>query len=323
MPRIIVTGASGVLGSAVYSAFTSTSSSQKEQENGNEKYTVLGLSYSTPVPGLTPLDLLDPPAVEKLWEEFKPDWVVHCAAERRPDVAERDPERAERLNAGVPGHLASLASKHSHKLIYISTDYVFPGTTPPYSPSSPPHPLNLYGRTKLLGELALAPYTGVATSVRVPVLYGPVKKPSDSAVNVLEEIVRDQSGKKYKMDDWQVRYPTNVLDVAGFLVRLVELAKPLPQIVHYTAPHTFTKYTLCLAFGTLLSLPTAHIIPDVPDPSAPVPAGGAQRPRDCRLSMRETDALFGLAEDEGEGGSWQGQEVVKWFEGWFAREEGA
>ncbi|KZT60889.1 NAD dependent epimerase/dehydratase [Calocera cornea HHB12733] len=314
MTRIIVTGASGVLGSAVFSAFTAPPS----------QYTVLGLSHTSSAPGLTPLDLLDKAAVERAWKDFAPDWVVHCAAERRPDVAERDPAGAERLNAGVPAHLAALASQLHHRLISISTDYVFPGTHPPYTPSSEPRPLNLYGRTKHLAEQALAPYPGIASAVRVPVLYGPVKTPSDSAINVLEEVVRDQSGRVYGMDDWQVRYPTNVLDVAAFLVRLVELQKPLPPIIHFTAPAAYSKYTLSLAFGRLLSLPTAHIRPEKPDESAPPPPGGAQRPRDCRLSMRETDALFGLVEGEGEpaeGRSWQGVEVVKWFEGWFREEE--
>jgi len=307
MSRIIITGASGVLGSAVYSAFTS------------QEYTVLGLSYTSRVPHLTALDLLDAEAVERAWEAFKPDWVVHCAAERRPDVAEKDPERAERLNAGVPAHLASLASKSGHKLLYISTDYVFDGRSPPYTPSSTPNPLNFYGRTKLAGEQALAPYPGSCSSIRVPVLYGPVKTPSDSAINILEEIVRDQSGKVYKMDDWQVRYPTNVLDVAAFLRRLVELNKPLSPTIHYTAPHAFTKYTLCLSFAQLLSLPHSHITPDVPSEQAQA-AAGAVRPKDCQLSMRETDTLFGL-EEEGEAASWMGHEVVQWFGGWFKLEE--
>jgi S-adenosylmethionine synthetase len=50
--------------------------------------------------------------------------------------------------------------------------------------------------------------------------YGPAPSNADSAVNVLLDVVRDQSGKSYKMDHFQTRYPTNVLDVAGFLTRL-------------------------------------------------------------------------------------------------------
>lgn len=56
--------------------------------------------------------------------------------------------------------------------------------------------------------------------LRVPVLYGPAPKNSDSAVNILLDVVTDQSGKQYKMDHYATRYPTNVLDIADFLVRL-------------------------------------------------------------------------------------------------------
>lgn len=56
--------------------------------------------------------------------------------------------------------------------------------------------------------------------LRVPVLYGPAPVNSDTAVNVLVDVVKDQSGKQYKMDHYATRYPTNTLDIAGWLVRL-------------------------------------------------------------------------------------------------------
>ena len=76
-----------------------------------------------------------------------------------------------KLNAGVPGHLAQLAKTLKYKLVYISTDYVFDGTAPPYTPSSTPNPVNLYGRTKREGELAiLETVDAEAVVLRVPVL---------------------------------------------------------------------------------------------------------------------------------------------------------
>lgn len=74
--RTIITGASGVLGSAVREAFASAPSVD-----------VLALSHSRSGTGLTQLDLLDAPRVEATFTDFKPDWVIHCAAERRPNVA--------------------------------------------------------------------------------------------------------------------------------------------------------------------------------------------------------------------------------------------
>ncbi|KAJ2985208.1 hypothetical protein NUW54_g10226 [Trametes sanguinea] len=130
---------------------------------------VLGLAYSHPRDELKQLDLTDAAATERVFSEVKPDWVIHCAAERRPDVAEKDPEGARKvrhlsanatrsLNVSVPENLAKLSKALKFKLVYISTgeslapllrelrrtdseralcpDYVFDGTSPPYTPSA-------------------------------------------------------------------------------------------------------------------------------------------------------------------------------------------
>lgn len=101
--------------------------------------------------------------------------IVHCAAERRPDVAEQDPERAEKLNRDVVAVMAELAQELECLLIYVSTDYVFDGKkwvvsgiqacgpsfadlcrcSPPYKPEDKPNPLNLYGKLKEAGERAV------------------------------------------------------------------------------------------------------------------------------------------------------------------------
>ena len=108
-------------------------------------------------------------------------------------------------------------------LIYISTDYVFPGKPgeAPYEVDSEPSPPNLYGQTKLDGEKVTideynkANKSGLAVVLRVPVLYGTAETPSESAVNTLMDTVwkAQTKGEKVKMDHWSVRYPTNTEDV--------------------------------------------------------------------------------------------------------------
>ncbi|KAG6918388.1 hypothetical protein DXG01_014789 [Tephrocybe rancida] len=262
--------ASGVLGTAVREAFL------------NANHDVLGLSYSRSGEGLVQLDLTKEDEVVKVFTGFKPNWVIHCAAERRPDVAEK-------LNAEVPGCLASLAKKLKFTLVYISTDYVFDGTSPPYTPSSPTNPLQSYGQSKRDGELAVLAVDGARVVVlRVPVLYGPAPKNSDSAINILLDVVQDQSGKTYKMDHYATRYPTNVIDIARFLVRLSGYKNPTPPILHYSAAEPFTKYEICLVYARILNLPHGHIIPDA---EAPTGSGATTRPRDCQLYTRETEDL--------------------------------
>ncbi|KAF7319002.1 RmlD-sub-bind domain-containing protein [Mycena chlorophos] len=276
--KVVITGASGVLGSAIRTAFAGAADTQ-----------VLALSHTRSGDGLTQLDLLDKPKVESSLSAFKPDWLIHCAAERRPDVAEKDPEGAQKLNADVPLHLAQLAKSLHFTLIYISTDYVFDGTAPPYAPAAKPNPLQLYGRTKLDGELSVLSVPGAsAVILRVPVLYGPAPNNSDSAVNILVDVVADQSGKIYKMDHFATRYPTNVVDIANFLVRLSAFKASIPPILHYSGDEPFTKYEMCLIFAKILGVSHAHIIPDAEPPTG---AGATTRPRDCHLYTKETEDL--------------------------------
>ncbi|TFK92338.1 NAD(P)-binding protein [Polyporus arcularius HHB13444] len=299
--RVIITGASGVLGSAVYAAFRSAG------------HTALGLARSRSTDELKKLDLLDASATETLFSDFKPDWVIHCAAERRPDVAERDPEATRKINVSVPDSLAKLSKSLKFKLVYISTDYVFDGTSPPYTPSAATNPVNLYGQTKRDGELAVLGVPGAKSIVlRVPVLYGPAPKNSDSAVNILLDVVADQSGKTYKMDHYATRYPTNVLDIADFLVRLSGLpgSRVIPPIVHYSAEEPFTKYEMCLVFARILGVPHGHIIAD----SEP-PKDGTLRPQNTQLYVHETEDLM-----EGFGGlGWNPFE--EWWTGYLNKKQ--
>lgn len=99
--------------------------------------------------------------------------------------------------------------------------------------------------------------------------YGPAPNNADTAVNILIDVVSDQSGKKYNMDHYATRFPTNVVDIADFLVRLAGLPPitPLPPILHYSAPEPFTKYEMCLIFAKILGLPHEHIVPDANAPT--------------------------------------------------------
>jgi S-adenosylmethionine synthetase len=299
--RVIVTGASGVLGTQVFNAFT------------HAEHDVLGLAYTRASHNLKQLDLMNELETAKVFEGFRPDWVVHCAAERRPDVAEKDPESARKLNADLPERLAQLSESLKFTLVYISTessDYVFDGTSPPYTPSARTNPLQLYGQTKRDGEVAvLGVNAAKAVVLRVPVLYGPAPKNSDTAINILLDVVQDQSGKQYKMDHYATRYPTNVVDISNFLVRLSALKGPFPPIIHYSASEPFTKYEICLIFSHILSLPHTHIIPDA---EAPTGTGATTRPRDCQLYTRETEDL-GLEDGLACGG------FEEWWRGYLGK----
>ena len=79
------------------------------------------------------VDVTAKPEVSLVLESFRPDVLIHAAAERHPDVIEKNPEAARDLNVGATEFLAQECARLSVKFVYISTDYVFDGTAPPYT----------------------------------------------------------------------------------------------------------------------------------------------------------------------------------------------
>ncbi|KFY81690.1 hypothetical protein V500_11186 [Pseudogymnoascus sp. VKM F-4518 (FW-2643)] len=251
----LITGASGLLGRAVTTAFNRKSWS----------VTGTGLTRANP-PAILALDLGDASAVAKTLDDVKPSVVVHCAANRFPDSCDANPNAARALNVAATRSLAELTAKRGVVLIYISTDYVFSGAPgeAPYETSATPAPTNLYGTTKLEGEKAVeeayaaAGGKGRGVVLRVPVLYGKADKHADSAVNSLVDAVLKAQKEKVVMDGWARRFPTNTEDVARVVADVAALytskiekgeAEGLPSILQFSAEDLFTKSFQFRMFG--------------------------------------------------------------------------
>ena len=99
------------------------------------------------------LDIVDFAAVKKTFADFRPDWVINCAAYNAVDLAEKEWKQAFMVNGYGPKHLALAAAEHDAVLVHYSTDYVFDGKKAnPYTVADVPCPLSRYGTSKLLGE---------------------------------------------------------------------------------------------------------------------------------------------------------------------------
>ena len=174
--KVIVTGASGLLGRSVFKYF----SQDKE---------TIGLCFSRKQDPLISLDLTDFQKVSDFLDDVHPDVIIHCAAEKRPDVAAKDPQKTKIMNADVTRHLAIESKKRNIILFYISSDYVFDGLNPPYEPSDTPNPLNLYGITNYQGEQVINEDYPQAIVLRVPVLYGKTVCANESSINDLIDMI--------------------------------------------------------------------------------------------------------------------------------------
>ncbi|XP_056431059.1 methionine adenosyltransferase 2 subunit beta isoform X1 [Hyla sarda] len=274
--RALITGATGLLGRAVY----------KEFKDNN--WHVLGCGYSRARPRFESLNLLDTSAVKELVQDFKPHVIVHCAAERRPDIVENQPDSAVTLNVDASENLAKVAAAAGAFLIYISSDYIFDGTNPPYREDSVPNPLNLYGKTKLEGERVVLQNNDGAAVLRVPVLYGDVEKIEESAVTIMFDKVQ-YSNKSANMDHWQQRFPTYVKDVASVCLQMSEkkIQDPsLKGIFHWSGNEQMTKYEIACAMADAFNLPSSHLRPITDEP-----VGATPRPWNPQLDCSRLEAL--------------------------------
>lgn len=270
--KVLVTGASGLLGRAVLQTFTKAG------------WDVLGLAYSRAREGLRKVDLCDPKQVENVLDEFQPQVVIHSAAERRPDVVEKKSDSALALNVSATESLATLCAQRKIYVLYISSDAVFDGKAPPYKPHSATNPLSIYGQSKRDGEIAVLKHSGMGV-LRVPVLYGMVEDLSESSVTSVFSVLLN-SDKSGKVSDYERRYPTHVNDCAAVCVGLAEeqLKSGNAQgIWHWSSNECFTKYAMAGVMAELFGLKSDHLVP-VREPS-----GGAPRPFDSHLDVSETE----------------------------------
>ena len=157
--RLFVTGVGGQLGHDVMNELLKRGHEGIGSDIQENYSGVADCSAVTKAPYVA-LDITDKDAVEKVITEVNPDAVIHCAAWTAVDMAEDDDKVAKvrAINAGGTQNIADVCKKLDCKMTYISTDYVFDGQgTVPWQPDCKDYkPLNVYGQTKLEGELAVS-----------------------------------------------------------------------------------------------------------------------------------------------------------------------
>ena len=165
--------------------------------------------------------LTEPVKMEAYLKKFKPEAVIHCAAYTAVDKAEDEPEACRAVNAEGTRNLARLCKELDAKLIYISTDYVFPGTgEEPYAEDAPTAPVNVYGASKLAGEEAVREILDKYFIVRISWVFGYNGK------NFIRTMLKlSESHDKLTVVDDQVGSPTYTRDLAVLLAAMVRSDK--------------------------------------------------------------------------------------------------
>lgn len=277
--RILITGATGLLGRQVYALMSK-----------NTEYQLTGTCRTRSRPGLVAIDLVQEGTIDELFESVNPDVVLHFAAERRPDAVKSAPDQARALNTGSTAVLAKACARTGAWMLYLSTDYVFDGTAPPYSVQDQPNPLNAYAAQKLEGEVTTLEVAAPNAAVlRVPLLYGPVEYLMESPVTALYDDW--QKGCLAKADDLQRRYPTYTLDLARVIACLVEArlaGKDVTGIFHWQATECFTKYGMAMVLAAVTGDDMGLVQRDKSGGGA-----GAKRPENSQLECSRIEEFLG------------------------------
>lgn len=272
MVKILVTGANGQLGSEI------------RKISGN--FPEFDFSFTD----VAELDITSPLKVDALLADFKPEYLINCAAYTAVDKAETDQEIATLINATAVGILATASAKVGCRMVHISTDYVFDGNGPrPYLEDHPVNPQSVYGKTKLEGEILCAQNNPDSLIIRTSWLY------SAFGNNFVKTMVRlGTERQELGVIADQVGTPTNAADLALAILTVISSVSSgaksfVPGIYHYSNEgvaswYDFTKAIFEIAGITCSVKPIAS--EDFPSP--------VQRPPYSVMNKSKIKATFEL-----------------------------
>ena len=221
--KFFVTGVNGQLGHDVMNELSKRRHEGVGSDIANAYAGVADGSAVTAMPYIG-LDITDKEAVERVITEIKPDAVIHCAAWTAVDMAEDDDkvELVRKVNAGGTQNIADACKKMDCKMLYLSTDYVFDGQgTEPWKPDYKDYkPLNVYGQTKLEGELAVSNTLKKYFIVRIAWVFGLNGK---NFIKTMIDVGKIHDEVRVVND--QIGTPTYTFDLARLLVDMCETEK--------------------------------------------------------------------------------------------------
>ena len=278
--RVFVTGVGGQLGHDVVNELDKRaheaigSDIQAVYSGVNDGSAVVTAPY-------VQMDITDEAAVRQKIEELKPDVIIHCAAWTNVDGAEaqENREKVHQINAVGTENIAKAAKSVDAKMVYISTDYVFDGQgTRPWEPDDKCYaPLNVYGQSKLDGELAVSRILEKYFIVRIAWVFGLNGK------NFIKTMINvGKTHDTVRVVNDQIGTPTYTLDLARLLVDMVETEKY--GYYHATNEGGYISwYDFCCEFYKQYGLKTTVI----PVTTAEYGLSVAARPSNSRLEKKK------------------------------------
>lgn len=277
MRSLLITGASGFLGGH----FCGHSHPGWQLWGTYHRQVVANPNVTT-----LPLDLTDDAALRAVWEQTRPDAVVHTAALSKTGQCQQHPDLSYQINVAGTVNLAKRCAAAQIPFIFISTDLVFDGTAPPYDESDRPQPLNIYGQHKAMAEAAVLDSYPTATICRLPLLMGSATATAQCFMQPFLTAIA--AGTPQTLFTDEIRTPVAVADVIQGL-RLV-LDQGLTGYLHLGGRDRLNRYDLGCLIAKSAGVSTASLRPGR-QASANLTT---PRPQDVSLNSQKA---FGLGYD--------------------------
>ena len=267
MKKIVVTGAQGQLGSELqvlapnYPQFEWVFTDREE------------------------LDLCDLASLEAQLDAIHPQIIINCAAHTAVDRAETEVELSDVLNHQAVAVLAKWSAAHGAKLIHVSTDYVFDGSSSiPLTETAPTKPINVYGVTKLAGEKACMEVNPNAIVIRTSWVYS---RFGNNFVKTMSRLMQERESLNVVND--QIGSPTYAADLAQAIITILTHAHWQAGIYHFSNEGAISWYEFALAIQEIGGFDCE--ISGIPSAAYPTPA---KRPAFSLLDKSKIKASFGV-----------------------------
>lgn len=267
MKKILVTGANGQLGSEI-----------KELAANYPDFDFIFTDIAD-----FPLDITE--EIITNFKRIQPDFVINCAAYTAVDKAEEDQVTADAINHLAIDTLASLCHDSGAKLVHVSTDYVFDGTSPvAYKEDDNPNPRSVYGVTKLAGEIACSKNCPESIIIRTAWVYSEF---GNNFVKTMLRLMTERDSLSVVND--QIGSPTYAADLAQVILTILDSNKWESGIYHYSNAGEISWYDFAMDIKEIAQKNCE--INGIPASSYPTPA---ERPAYSLLDKSKITAVYGI-----------------------------